>query len=391
MTSLPLPPAPDVPLAELGARLAALRARMAHDRLDVIVLSDKKNVEYVTDLQTLSWAYKARPLFVLVTNRDLIVIGSLAERRNVELKPRPFTARYYDGYLAEAVALLADTVRDKAGSSPPGIGIDYGQDMLGRGALELIDALRSLSAHNHVRSAAPTLWHVRAVKSALEIGRKRIALDIVNRSFDETIGLASLGIAEFELCRMMQARIFVNGAESADPIAMLFGRGDFIYCRPPGTRRLEAGHYVWTDFRATYGGYPADRNRTARAGEPESWELETYGLVRDVTVALASSIKPGRTCSDVYEDFRKLWAQAGLGQPYGAVSRIGHGGGLDVTEPPSISPRDETIIRPGMILHLEPKLERGGAVFQFEEVVAVGAGGVDFISALSPEALPVIS
>ncbi len=293
MTHLPLPPAPDVPLAELAARLANLRERMALDRLDVIVLSDKKNVEYVTDLQTLSWAYKARPLFVLVTALDLIVIGSLAEGRNIELKPRAFAARYYDGYLAEAVALLADTLRDRAGCAAPAIGIDYGQDMLGRGSLELIDALRSLSAQGRVQSAAPTLWHVRAVKSALEIGRKRIALDIVNRAFDETISRARMGITEFELCRTMQARIFANGAESADPIAMLFGKGDFIYCRPPGLRRLEAGHYVWTDFRATYGGYPADRNRTARAGEPLPWERETYSLIRDLTVALASSIKSG--------------------------------------------------------------------------------------------------
>lgn len=391
MTSLPLPPAPDVPLAELATRLAHIRERMARDRLDVVVLTDRKNVEYVSDLQTLSWAYKARPLLVLITARDLIVIGSLAERRNIELEPRPFAARYYDGYLAEAVALLADTLRDRAGESISTIGVDYGQDMLGRGSLELIETLRALSANNRVVSAAPALWHVRAVKSELEIGRKRIALDIVNRAFDETVTRASIGITEFELCRLMQARIFTNGAESADPIAMLFGRGDFIYCRPPGTRRLEAGHYLWTDFRAAYGGYPADRNRTARAGEPEAWERDTYTRMRELTVALAAAIKPGRSCSDVYGEFQKLWTGAGLGEVYSAVSRIGHGGGLDVTEPPSISLRDDTVIRPGMILHLEPKLERDGAVFQFEEVVAVGAEGVDFISALSPESLPVIS
>ncbi|TKT69560.1 aminopeptidase P family protein [Aquamicrobium sp. LC103] len=363
---------------------------MEHDGLDAIVLSDKKNVEYVTDLQTLSWAYKARPLFVLVTARELIVIGSLAERKNVETRPRGFVARYYNGYLVEAVAMVVDAVQVTVGTSTPTIALDYGQDMLGRGSLELIEALQSLSANRRLASAASTLWHVRLVKSPLEIERKGIALAIVNEAFDEAIAQARIGITEFELCRMLQARIYTNGAESADPIAMLFSKGDFIYCRPPGTRHLQTGHYVWTDFRATYGGYPADRNRTARAGAPLRWEEEVYTAIRDLTIALASSVRPGMICCDVHAEFQRLWSDAGLGKVYGAVSRIGHGGGLDVTEPPSISPSDRTVIRPGMILHLEPKLERDGAVFQFEEVVAVGADGVEFISDLSPERIPVI-
>jgi Xaa-Pro dipeptidase len=389
--ALPPPPAGDVPIAELGQRLEAVRRRMAHDRLDVIVLSDKKNVEYLTDLQTLSWAYKARPLFAVVTTDDLTVIGSLAERRNVETRPRGFESQYYDGYLVEAAAAVAGLVRDRLKGAAPAIAIDYGQDMFGRGSLELIDALRPISANGLLAGAGPTLWHVRQIKSELEIERKRTALAIVNAAFDETIAQARIGMAEYELCRMLQSQIYMNGAESADPIAMLFSNGDFIYCRPPGTRRLEVGHYVWTDFRATYGGYPADRNRTARAGAPLLWEREIYKQMRDLTVELASSVRAGMTCSDVHEAFRRLWNEARLGSVYSAVSRIGHGGGMDVTEPPSISSTDTTVIQPGMVLHIEPKIERDGAVFQFEEVIAVGTDGIRFISDLSPEDLPVIS
>ena len=44
-----------------------------------------------------------------------------------------------------------------------------------------------------------------------------------------------------------------------------------------------------------------------------------------------------------------------------------------------------------MILHVEPKLEIDGAVFQFEEIVYLREGGVDFLSDLQPETIPVIS
>lgn len=183
----------------------------------------------------------------------------------------------------------------------------------------------------------------------------------------------------------------MNGAERADSIAMTFCRGEFNYGRPPGMQPLEAGQYAWTDFRSTYGGYPADRNRIARGGAPESWEIDAYDRTRALTVALANGVRAGMTCGDVFAAFERLWRDAGLPPAYGLVSRIGHGGGLDVTEPPSVSKDNPEIIRPGMILHLEPKLEIDGAVFQFEEVIYVRENGIEFLSELSPERMPVIN
>jgi len=96
------------------------------------------------------------------------------------------------------------------------------------------------------------------------------------------------------------------------------------------------------------------------------------------------------TCAEVYANCRRMWAEEKLGDIYGAISRIGHGGGIDVTEPPSVGPGDHQVIQPGMILHIEPKLERDGAVFQFEEVIFVTDEGVDFIAPLSPAQISVI-
>lgn len=384
-------PAPAVPALELSGRLLKIRQAMQEDGLDAIVLSDKKNIQYFSDFHTLSWAFKARPTFAIITASNFYFVGALSEAKGVEFKARNFTARYYAGYLAEAVDLIADTIRNEfKGRASPRVGIDYGQDMSGLGSLELIDALRTLSAGNAVGSAVKTLWRVRLIKTPFEANLKRTAFAIVDAAFDSTVAEARLGMPEFELYQRMQAQIFLNGAESADPIAMLFSKGDFAYGRQAGTRTLEEGHYIWTDFRATYGGYPADRNRTARAGEPKAWEREVYSSIRELTHELCRSVRPGMTCADVYAKCRKMWAEQKLGDIYGAISRIGHGGGLDVTEPPSLGPDDNQVIHPGMILHLEPKLERDGAVFQFEEVIYVGEKDVDFIAPLSPVQIPVI-
>jgi Xaa-Pro dipeptidase len=385
---LPAPPSPSVPPSELTTRLVAVRREMAKDDVGFLILTDQKNIEYFTDYRTLSWGYHSRPLFLVIDQQDILVVANKIESRNLESRARAFSIVYYAGYLAEGAGAIVHEISARDPAAKAKAAIDYGQDMCGRGSLEIIDGLR---ARGRLESAADLLWRTRVIKSPFEAELKRISFEIVNAAFDAAVAEARLGITEVELCRRIQARIIANGAERADPIAMTFCRGEFNYSRQPDMRPLQAGQYAWTDFRSTYGGYPADRNRIARGGPPDSWEIDAYERTRALTVTLANAVRPGMTCGDVFAAFERLWRDAGLPPAYGLVSRIGHGGGLDVTEPPSISKDNPEIIRPGMILHLEPKLEIGGAVFQFEEVIYVREKGIEFLSELSPERLPVIN
>ncbi|RWA69170.1 M24 family metallopeptidase [Mesorhizobium sp.] len=388
---LPAPPSPDVPQDELCRRLAAVRREMSAQDAQFLVLTDQKNVEYFTDYRTLSWGYHSRPLFLLIDHKDITAVANRIESRNLESRSRDFSISYYDGYLAEGARAIVQLLwlRDPAAKAKTAI--DYGQDMHGRGSLELVDGIRSRGGQSQLGPATNLLWRTRMIKSPFEAELKRVSFAIVNAAFDDAVADARLGITEVELCRRIQSRIFEYGAERADPIAMTFCRGQFNYARPPAMRPLEVGEYAWTDFRSTYGGYPADRNRIARGGEPESWEIEAYTNTRALTIALAEGVKAGMTCGDLFGDFERLWRDAGLPPAYGLVSRIGHGGGLDVTEPPSISKDNPDVITSGMILHLEPKLEKDGAVFQFEEIIYVGDQGIEFLSDLSPEQIPVIN
>ncbi|WP_352871172.1 M24 family metallopeptidase [Mesorhizobium sp. M1006] len=95
------------------------------------------------------------------------------------------------------------------------------------------------------------------------------------------------------------------------------GRQACSHCRP--------AKYAWIDFRSTYGGHPADRNRIACGGPPEGWENDAYEQTRAMTVALANSVRAGMTCGDVFAALEQLWRDAGLPPPYGLVSRNGPG------------------------------------------------------------------
>lgn len=391
----PLPPAPDVPVQELAARLDSVRREMEADALDAIVLTDVKNTQYFLDFRSNSWFFNSRPFFTLITSQDLIIFAAGYEQAFIDGKPRGFTARYYDGYINEGATAVADVVRGLFKGKSPKIAIDYGEEMYGRGSLTLVDALRELSAGNLV-SASPTLWRVREVKTRFEAELKRTAFAICDDAFNQTIARAHIGITEYEMWRMMQAQTFLNGADSGDPCPLIFSKGDFNYGRPASARRLEEGHYIWSDFRATYGGYSADRNRIARAGEPAPWERDTYKAIRELTIEYCHAVRPGMTCSEVFFLGEKLWEPWAAGNkfafqnPSSLSRRYGHSSGFDIVEVPSLGPYDHTVIKPGMILHLEPKLQRDGAVFQCEEVFYVLEDGIEFLAPLSPEDLPIV-
>jgi Xaa-Pro aminopeptidase len=75
---------------------------------------------------------------------------------------------------------------------------------------------------------------------------------------------------------------------------------------------------------------------------------------------------------------------------------MGHGLGLDLTEPPSIAAGDGTQLEAGMVITLEPcaVLSSGGGMAQrlmvHEENLVVTSGGYELLSRRALPSLPVV-
>jgi Xaa-Pro dipeptidase len=381
-------PSPIPPQGEIEGRLQRLRSRMSQSDLELVVLTGQNNIEYFSNHRSLSWTSNSRPMFFLVGLEEAILVASTAEERNYQSQKRPFRAAFYHGFLPDAVPVVLAEAR-KLSRSAPSVGIDYGVDMFGRGTLALLRAIER-GLNRGLCEASELIWSVRMIKSRFEADMKKAAFRIANGAFDAALSEARIGMTEAELFRSIQSRIVLSGAERCDPFPVVFSSGEFVYNRWPSDRKLAAGDYIWTDFRSTFAGYPADRNRIAKAGNAEPWEETCYERVRRLTLELVNGIRPGMTGGGIHALFKDLWAAADLGPVYSRAARIGHGGGMDLTEPPSIMAESEEVIQEGMILHVEPKLEINGAIFQFEEVVYVTKEHNEFLAELCPERLPIV-
>ena len=85
----------------------------------------------------------------------------------------------------------------------------------------------------------------------------------------------------------------------------------------------------------------------------------------------------------------KQFEDAGLA--LNAHSRVGHGIGLDITEPPSINLTDPAIAQPGMALTMEPTSATEFGFFQLEENFVVTPDGYELLTEPAPEELPVVA
>ena len=71
---------------------------------------------------------------------------------------------------------------------------------------------------------------------------------------------------------------------------------------------------------------------------------------------------------------------------------MGHGIGLQVTEPPSIHSDDKTVLMENMIITLEPCFEYlPGKMLVHEENILITAQGYELLSSRTPQEIPIIT
>ena len=111
------------------------------------------------------------------------------------------------------------------------------------------------------------------------------------------------------------------------------------------------------------------------------WEATEEGL---------NKLKPGSTCSEVSEAMLNVLKKSGLKS--NSVGRMGHGLGLQVTEPPSICPDDKTILKENMIITIEPCFEYSHKkMLVHEENILITNDGYELLTSRTKSDIPIIT
>jgi len=157
----------------------------------------------------------------------------------------------------------------------------------------------------------------------------------------------------------------------------------------PTDRTLDHGDLLIIDTGATYDGYFCDFDRNFAFGEIETASKRAHDTVYRATEAGLEAARPGATAEAVW---RAMWAVLEEGGALGNdVGRSGHGLGMQLTEPPSLMPGDDTVLEAGMVITLEPGMTFApGKLMVHEENIVVRDGEPELLSRRAPTEIPLI-
>jgi Xaa-Pro aminopeptidase len=386
------PPGHGFPDAEFETRMARAQAAMDRRGLDALVLTTPVDFRYFSGLDMQFWESPTRPWF-LVAPREGAPVAVVPEIgapgieartwiRDIRTWPAP---RPED----DGVSLLAGVLAGLPARHGR-IGMELGREMALR--MPVIDflALRDRLGGREIVDGSPCIWELRMVKSEAEIARLRFVCAIASDAYEAIAPKLAEGMTEREAARALRIDLLARGADAVPFLPAISGPGGVaqIVCGP-GERRLAAGDVLFFDTGATHDGYFCDFDRLYAVGAIPDAAKRAHDAVWRATEAGIAAVRPGATTGDLFRAMMRVLEEAGaMGNN---VGRLGHGFGLQLTEPPSHRAGDETPLVPGMALTIEPGMEYApGRMIVHEENVVVREDGAELLTTRAPREMPAI-
>lgn len=379
------------PAREYRDRVARLQTGMDAKGLGALLLTTPADIFYTTGFLTRFWESPARPWFVVVpvSGDPVTVIPSIG----AELMGRTWLQdiRTWDAPDPndDGISLLADTVAEQVPEQGQ-IGLPMGLETHLRMPLADFETLRARLAPRQFVDATSCIQRVREVKSEAEIAKIQEICTIADRAFSRVPEFVAEGRSLAEVFRDFQIALLTEGADWVSYVAGgagLDGYGDVI--SPAGPRPLRRGDVLMLDTGAVKDGYFCDFDRNFAIGAASESARRAHAALWQATEETLAALRPGLRACDVHAALCESLQKRGA-TPSGG--RLGHGLGITLTEWPSFTPLDDTPLRAGMVLTLEPGcVMRDGRLMVHEENIVLRAHGVELLSPRASAELPEIT
>ncbi len=367
-------------------RLSKTKSKMAAAGIDVLVVADPANMNYLTGYD--GWSFYVPQCLVVSLNADTPYwVGrgmDAAGARHTTFLSEDHIIGYPDHYVQTTARhpmnFVGDLIVEKGwGAKTVGVEMDA-YYFTARSYAELQKSLPDA----HFASADLLVNWIRLIKSDTEIDLMREAGQIATRVMNTAIEKLEPGVRECDaVAAVYQAQM------SGTPE---FG-GDYPSIVPmmPTGEKTSAPHLTWTDapyeseqmvnleLAACRHRYHCPIARTAYLGKkPPSKLAELAEHTVDGLNLTLEAIKPGMPAEAVELVWRQHIAKAGLEKE----SRIGYSMGLNY--PPdwgehtaSLRPGDKTILEPNMTFHMILGMWMDDYGFECSESFRVSAEGCE--------------
>lgn len=311
-------------------RVERVKEKLSLENGDVFILTEPKNVRYLT-------GFEGGVLFIFPDSKPRLLVPTLSleeaedEAQEVCIEPLQVGKRLREGILDVLKESKVSTVLHD------GLSIsDY--KTLG------LEGFRLKDGSNYLTS-------LRRAKDDEERKLIREASRLTRELMELLIEQARPGVTECDLAKMADAFLRDRGLEHAFPIIVVSGSRTSRPHNKPSLKRIQDGELVTIDAGVYYMGYCADMTRTFIVGKNPEYERALED-VREAQEKALECVRAGASCRDIDRKARELLDARGYGGLF--IHSLGHGVGLEVHEPPTLSPSSDEELVEGDVVTIEP-------------------------------------
>lgn len=206
------------------------------------------------------------------------------------------------------------------------------------------------------------------IKSDREIELMKIAGKIVGDTHNYLKKYIKPGITTKELDKLAYDFIIKNGAHpsfkgyNGYPGSICTSINDEVVHGIPGNRKLKEGDIISIDIGACYEGYHGDSAWTYPVGKISKELEDLLAHTEESLFAGLSAIKEGARIGDIGFAVENVAKKYNLGV---VKELVGHGVGNNIHEDPDVpnygKPHTGPVLKPGMVIAVEPMLNLGSA------------------------------
>jgi Xaa-Pro aminopeptidase len=202
-------------------------------------------------------------------------------------------------------------------------------------------------------STSGMVERLRQIKDKDEIAEIRRAVWQAERAFGVIRASMRGDQSEKEIADALehQFRLFGSKCSGFPPIVAVGPRGALPHAMPTEKKVCESD-FVLIDWGASQGLYKSDLTRVLVTGKISPKLRRVYGVVLSAQTQAIAAIRPGIAAHEVDAVARGVIKDAGFSRAFN--HGLGHGVGLEIHEGPRLAAKSSAILKPGMVITVEP-------------------------------------
>jgi len=231
-----------------------------------------------------------------------------------------------------------------------------------------------------LRSMPAMVERLRMLKDAGELELIRRAVRLGSSLFDTAVAAIRPGATETAVAAELEYEARRAGAEAMSFESIVAGGANSALPHwRASSQVIPNTGFVVLDFGVILSGYCSDMTRTVWVGKADKWARETYQAVLEAQSAGIEAVRPGASAGDIDHAARQVLHRSGLAKYF--THSTGHGVGLEIHEAPRLARGETEVLRPGMVITIEPGVYmpgKGGV--RIEDMVAVTETGHEVLT-----------